>query len=126
MGSYGEPNGNFSLPNKDSTDINIEIGTRDEIIAQSHSNSSEWAGVLSLDAYLRREDHLADQELTRDSGLTPWMLVYQPDKHGERHVLCGCETIKKKALVGKGGKVEDVVAHGVCSVFCPPENREYR
>lgn len=93
----------------------------DEVHEQQVLNSDEWKGALPLDAYLRREEMLLQQRLTRDGGLTPWALVRQSDS--EREILASCETIKKKALVAKDGEVKDVVSHGVCSVFCPPEKR---
>ncbi len=120
----GHSNGHSNLPDKDSSDIYLVVATHEENIAQTTANSSEWKGALpTLDAYHRREAHLANLELTKDGGLTPWMLVYQPDGAAKRQVLCGCESIRKKALVGRNGKVEEVIAHGVCSVFCPPAKR---
>lgn len=115
--------GSIGLPDKDSSDIHLVVATKEELLAQQHVNSEEWRGALSLEAYVRREDHLYDQELTKDGGMTPWMLVYQPDRTCPRQVLCGCESINKRALIVKGGKVEDVTCHGICSVFCPPDNR---
>lgn len=111
------------LPKSDSPDIHLVVATPEENLAQTNANSEEWRGALSLEAYLRREEYLLGQDLTRNGGLTAWMLVYQPADGSKRHVLCGCETIRKKALVSKEGNVEDVVAHGVCSVFCPPKHR---
>jgi hypothetical protein len=114
-----------ALPHRDSPEIHLVVSTPEEIIAQQHANSDEWRGALALPAYLRREELLADQTLTRDGGLTGWSLVYQPAGSDEknRQVLCGCETIKKRALVASGNTVEAVTAHGVCSVFCPPQHR---
>lgn len=114
-----------TLPDRDSPEVHLVVATPEEIIKQQHANSDEWRGVLSLPAYLRREEHLVDQDLTRDGGLTGWVLVYQPAGSDEkdRQVLCGCETIKKRALVASANTVEAVTAHGVCSVFCPPQYR---
>ena len=123
MGDPGAPNGHADLPPKDSSDLHLVVATPEENIAQQHANSTEWRGALSVEQYLRREENLSNQELTKDGGLTPWMLVYQPSGQGKRQVLCGCETIKKNGLLGKDGKVEDVIVHGVCSVFCPPAFR---
>lgn len=113
------------LPDRDSPELHLVVSTPGEIIAQQHANSDEWRGALSLPAYLRREELLVDQTLTRDGGLTAWSLVYQPAGSGEkdRQVLCGCETIKKRALFASANTVEAVTAHGVCSVFCPPKFR---
>lgn len=78
-----------------------------------------------LPAYLRREEMLAEQDLTKDGGITAWALVYQPSggSDQDRQVVCGCETIRKRALVASNNTVEFVTAHGVCSVFCPPQYR---
>jgi len=113
----------IELPSQDSPDLHLVVATPEELVAQHHSNSTEWRGALSLEAYLRREEHLLKQDLTKDGGLTPWMLVFQPQGPNERKVLCGCESLKKKALLARDGRVDDVVAHGVASVFCPPEHR---
>ncbi|KAK5165470.1 uncharacterized protein LTR77_008999 [Saxophila tyrrhenica] len=123
MGSIGEPNGHVELPDKESSAIQLVIATPDEYRTQQEANSTEWRGALSLEAYLRREVHLANTSLTEDGGLTCWALVYQPSADRKRQVLCGCETIRKKALVSQNGKVEETTAHGVGSVFCPPAHR---
>ena len=114
-----------SLPDRTSSEVFLVVASPEEIIAQQQANSEEWRGALTLPAYLRREEVLVDQTLTRDGGLTAWSLVYQPTGSDEkdRQVLCGCETIKKRALVASGNTVEAVTAHGVCSVFCPPKYR---
>jgi GNAT superfamily N-acetyltransferase len=93
-------------------------------------NSASWAGPLSLDQYLRREKHIANQDLTKDGGISHWQLIdpavnghLSEDPTKARAALSTCETIKKKALfafVNKEGKieVEDVWSHGIGSVFC--------
>lgn len=113
----------MELPSKDSPHLSLEVATPEELRAQQEVNSSEWKGALSLEAYLRREDFLLQQNLTKDGGLTPWMLVYNPQDGSQRYVLAGCESIKKKALVARDGKVEDCIAHGVASVFSQPKHR---
>lgn len=115
----------MSLPSGNSHELRLVVATPEELLAQQHANSDEWRGALSLPAYLRREEHLLQQDLTKDGGLTPWMLVHQPEgtSDQDRVVLCGCETIKKRALVSANGKSQDVVAHGVASVFCPAKYR---
>lgn len=123
LGATNGHNGHLDLPDKDSRDIYLVESTPEEVHAQSIANSSEWKGALpTVDSYLRREQHLANQDLTKDGLLTPWSLIYHPEG-GRRQALCGCETIKKRAVVFRNGKVEEVVAHGVCSVFNPPEKR---
>jgi hypothetical protein len=118
----------FDHPPKNSPHIHLVRATPAENNAQTIANSTEWRGALPLPAYLKREEHLAQQSLTRNGGLTAWMLVYHPPGSGSesRRVVCGCETIKKRALVAKEGKgeVEEVVSFGVCSVFCPEGSRK--
>ena len=123
MGSIGEPNGHYELPNKNSDEVFLDIATHEELAAQQEINSIEWRGALSHEQYLRREDHLANQEVTKDGGLTGWVLLHQPHGSSERKVLCGCETYRKKALVSRNGHVEDAIVYGVGSVFCPPAHR---
>lgn len=115
--------GSVDLPDKNSPDIHLVVATHDELQAQQLVNSEEWKGQLSLEAYTRREDILYSQALTKDGGQTPWMLVYQPDRNGPRHVLCGCESIRKRTLISRGEEVEDAICHGIASVFCPPDKR---
>lgn len=88
-------------------------------------NSSEWKGALSTEAYFRREAHLADQDLTRNSGLRGWILAQDSDTPGQpRQLLCACETLQKRGLVATpGAKVRDVTCYGLASVYCPAQNR---
>ena len=113
----------MELQSKDAADVRLVLMTPEEDLAQHRANCAEWSGALNQEQYLRREKFLADQEITRNGGLTAWALVHQPNGAETRQVLAGCETYKKKALVLREGKVQDVIAHGVGSVFCPPEFR---
>lgn len=115
--------GSINLPSQDSADVYLATATPEEAEALQHANSSEWKGALNVEAYLRREKYLGAQDLTKDGGLTSWVLVWQPGPAAERQVLSGCETIKKRALVSRDGNVEEVICHGLCSVFCPPAFR---
>ena len=119
MGSTTPP-----LPSRDSPDIRLDLLTPAEHLAQTDANSSEWSGALNKEQYFRREALLADQDLTRNGGLTAWGLVHQPNGAEGRRVLAGCETYRKNGFVRrKDGKVEEGVVHGVGSVFSPPEFR---
>lgn len=109
------------LPDVNSPNIKLVTATPEEAYEQQIANSIEWKGALPLEAYLRRETMLSQTALTRDGGLTSWALVHESE--AGRTVLSACETIKKRALVVRDGKVREVVCHGVCSVFCPPDNR---
>jgi GNAT superfamily N-acetyltransferase len=77
------------------------------------------------DAYLRREVFLASQAFTRDGGVTHWILVSKKVKDNERKILAGCETYRKRALVSRNGKIEEVQAHGIGSVFSEYRGKGY-
>jgi len=116
------PNGVVQrLPDSQSPTLALVHPTPEEQLLQTQKNSEPWRGALSPDAYLLREKVLADQEFTRNGGITFWALVDATAKH--RVVLCGCETFRKRALVSRDGKLQEVLCHGVGSVFCPPEYR---
>ncbi|KAI9782753.1 MAG: hypothetical protein M1835_003945 [Candelina submexicana] len=109
------------LPSSTSPHLALLPSTPSEQHSVLLANSSAFRGPLTVSAYLRREAHLASQALTCDGGLTGWVLV---DTLAEpRKVLCSCETIRKRALLARGGEVREVVCHGVASVFCEEGNR---
>ena len=109
------------LPTSDSPTLAVVQPTDEEKLLQWTKNGASWKGALSLEAYLRREEHLARQDFTKEGGITYWVLVDTAPK--DRIVLAGCETFRKKAVVAQGGKARDVITHGVGSVFSPPEYR---
>ena len=88
-----------------------------------------------MTAYLARERHLAEQALTKDGGITYWVLVESgadttTSSAAPRRILAGCETLRKRGIVARrkrdsteGGRVEETVAYGVGSVYCPDEYR---
>lgn len=111
----------FNLPDSKDPNVRLTTSTPEEAYEQQRLNSEEWKGALELEAYLRREDLLIRQRLTREGGLTSWALVHEDDSG--RTILASCETIRKKAIVASDSQIKDVVSHGVCSVFCPPGYR---
>jgi len=114
----------ISFPDCNSPTLALVQPTRDENLQQTELNGASWRGALSSEAYLRREEHLSKTNLSRDSGLTMWVLVDTACSPDRRVVLSGCETIRKKALVSRNGKIEEVISHGVGSVFTPPMCRK--
>ncbi|KAI9853555.1 MAG: hypothetical protein M1813_002061 [Trichoglossum hirsutum] len=89
-----------------------------------------WRDALSVEAYIRREEHLGNQDATRDGGIMYWVLCDTAElvKAGqERRILASCETIRRKALVAyeTGGviQVKECLTYGVQRVFCNPEFR---
>ncbi len=120
-----------SLNKGDSPTLALVHPTEAEQAIQFNLNGAEWRGVLSLPAYLRREESLSQQALTKDGGITFWILVdtslsnnpLDPNS-GTRLPLASCETLRKRALVAQNGKVQDVICHGIASVFCAPQLRK--
>jgi hypothetical protein len=112
----------LDLPDKRSPTLALLHPTEEEKLAVWKRNGAEWRGALSLEAYLRRETHLGNQDFTKNGGITFWILVDTAAKN--RVILSACETYKKKALVARNGKIEETVTHGIGSVFCPPECRK--
>lgn len=71
---------------------------------------------------MRREEYLSNQALTANSGITHWILVNIAESEYPRRVLCGCESIRKRAIVVQYGQIKEVISHSVTNVFCPPEH----
>ena len=112
------------LPPGDSPAIALVHPTLEEITSTWKLNGSSWRGRLSLEAYLRREEHLASQPFCRDEGLSLWILVDTASRRSSRAILASCESFRKRALIKRPGKdVKEVVSHGIGSVFCNPEYR---
>ncbi|KAH7114340.1 hypothetical protein B0J11DRAFT_540748 [Dendryphion nanum] len=123
----------FELPMSTSPTLALVHPTEEEKSIQFHLNGAEWRGALSLPAYLRREEVLSSQVLTRDGGLTYWILIDSAAKgnaldptSSARLPLASCETLRKRALVWQDGKLQEVICHGVGSVFCAPQLRGKR
>jgi hypothetical protein len=120
-----------NLPTGDSPTLSLVQPTEEEQLIQSKLNGAEWRGALSPSAYLRREATLSQQALTKEGGITYWILIdtalknnpLEPDS-GTRLPLASCETYRKKALVWRDGKLQEVVSHGIGSVFCAQHLRK--
>lgn len=118
------------LPSGSSSSLALVHPTREELLNQFKLNGAEWRAALSPEAYLRREDYLANQDLTRDGGISYWILIDR-DCHNAldpqssaRLPLASCETFRKRALVWKDGKVQETITHGIGSVFCASHLRK--
>ena len=120
-----------NLNKGDAPSLALVHPTEAEKQIQFKLNGSEWRGALSLPAYLRREATLSQQALTRDGGISYWILVdtslpnnpLDPDS-GTRLPLASCETYRKKALVWQNGELKEVICHGIGSVFCATHLRK--
>ncbi|PYH91726.1 hypothetical protein BO71DRAFT_401163 [Aspergillus ellipticus CBS 707.79] len=110
------------LPQGDSPELVLVPATPNERIEAIRLNSKAWRGLLDLETYIERENHLHQQRLFQDC-FTCWILVDRREPEEYRTILGSCETYKKKAMLAHGGQVEDVSTHGVGSVYCRPEFR---
>ncbi|KAJ4361632.1 hypothetical protein N0V95_001709 [Ascochyta clinopodiicola] len=66
----------IDLPKGDSPTLALVHPTKDEQLIQSKLNGAEWRGALSPSAYLRRETTLSQQALTKEGGITYWILKF--------------------------------------------------
>lgn len=117
-------NSTQELPPNDSPTLALLHPTQEEKIATWKLNGSVWKGAMDLPTYLRRELHLENQAFTRDGGLTFWILVDTAAQPNARPILASCESLRKRALITKeSGEVEEIISHGIGSVFCNPAHR---
>ncbi|EEH06784.1 conserved hypothetical protein [Histoplasma capsulatum G186AR] len=112
-----------SMPLSDSADLTLVVPTPAERIECLKANSREWKGVLDADQYVQRENHLMNQDMTKDGAMTLWILVDRHLPPDNRPILSSCESFSKRAWLAHDGKVEQILAHGVGSVFSKPEFR---
>ncbi|EER38450.1 conserved hypothetical protein [Histoplasma capsulatum H143] len=114
-----------SMPLSDSADLILVVPTPAERIECLKANSREWKGVLDADQYVQRENHLMNQDMTKDGAMTLWILVDRHFPPDNRPILSSCESFSKRAWLAHDGKVEQILAHGEDSVrkrgvfFCP-------
>lgn len=113
----------YPLPPANSPNLVLVSPTPTEQIECLKVNGSEWKGPLNLDQYIERESYLRSQELTSNGAHRYWILVDCTLHPDNRPILSSCESYGKRAFIAKDGKVEDVIAHGIGSVFCRPEYR---
>lgn len=114
-----------TFPSRNSPSLSLTHPTPAEKLAAWSLNAQVWAGPLSLPDYMQREEVLSNQDLTRDGGITFWVLVDTSSPSSpSRRILASCETIMKRALIARDkAQVEEVISHGIQSVFCDPELR---
>ena len=114
------------LPAASSPDLEIVPVTPLEYVHTWHLNAEEWRGPLSQKQYNDREEYLLSQELCKDGQITAWILTSRslprnPD--GSRPILASCESLLKQAYVAHGGGLQEILAHGIASVYTRPEYR---
>ena len=112
------------LPLSTSSSVHLTHPTPDERKVTWTLNFRNWGVALSLDDYLEREEHLMSTPLSRNSGITHWILTPSSSVPDSRPILATCETLRKRALVRTAdGEVKDVITHGIGSVFADPKYR---
>ncbi|XXG94324.1 hypothetical protein Hte_000578 [Hypoxylon texense] len=133
MGSAPKANGHYYLPNARTPTLILEHPSEEQKRRTWTLNYKEWGGPLTLEEYLEREPFLATIPLSRDGGMTHWILTdaaWAPteEKQHNEPVLASCETIRKPVIVATPDSdvevtVTDRIAHGIGSVFTYPEHR---
>ena len=141
------------LPSSSSPSLSLVPATPAEKEDCWRINAQSWRGALDVSSYLQREQHLQNQEQNRDGGIVFWILVDTTLKSdntspitiqngftnganrtdlasatncGEtqpRHIFASCESLRKRAMVSRGGKHEEILVWGVGSVFVREEYR---
>ncbi|KAI1648707.1 uncharacterized protein F4817DRAFT_63806 [Daldinia loculata] len=129
MGSASQ--GTYVLPEATAPSLVLAHPTDTEKRRTWTLNHREWGGALTLEEYLKREPYLTTIPLTRDGGMTHWILTdssWSADSGGNRPVLASCESIRKRVLIASpsDNTVHDGVGHGIGSVFTYPEFRGNR
>jgi len=115
-----------SLPLSTSPDLHLTHPTPAECQRIWTVVYDSWGDALDLPQFLAESEHLLTVPLARDGGMTLWILVDKNLSPNERPILASCETFKKKGLLAREGAtdgVQDVVLHGIASVFCDPAYR---
>ena len=113
----------MELPDATSPNLHLSHPTPSEKTATWTLNSKNWGTALTLSSYLDRETYMASVPLSRDGGITYWILVDRNSTPNSRPILGSLETIRKRALVARNGQVKEVITHGIGSVFCNPQYR---
>ncbi|KAI1394008.1 uncharacterized protein F4822DRAFT_33509 [Hypoxylon trugodes] len=121
----------YILPEATAASLILTHPTEDEKRRTWTLNHKEWGGALTLQEYLKREPYLTTVPLSRDGGMTHWILTdssWTVENGGDRPVLASCESISKRVLVASPNDttVREGIGHGVGSVFTYPEFRGYR
>ncbi|KAI0834117.1 hypothetical protein F5Y06DRAFT_300997 [Hypoxylon sp. FL0890] len=127
MGSTSQEN-TYTLPEARAPTLVLTHPTDTERRRTWTLNHREWGGALTLEEYLKREPYLMDVPLSRNGGMTHWILTdssWSPEKGGDRPVLASCESIRKRVMVAAphDTTVSEGIGHGIGSVFTYPEFR---
>ncbi|KAL2817349.1 hypothetical protein BJX63DRAFT_110193 [Aspergillus granulosus] len=108
-----------NLPDSTSPSLHLSHPTENETFRIWNQTSNDWKDALTVPQYLEEYAYLLTVPLARNSGITQWILVDKSQPVDKRTVLASCETFLKRALVRDAdGRSEEVIAHGIASVYC--------
>ncbi|KAL2800029.1 hypothetical protein BJX66DRAFT_292164 [Aspergillus keveii] len=112
-------------PDSASSRLHLNHPTESETLQIWNQTSSDWRDALTVPQYLEEYAYLLTVPLARNNGITQWILVDNNQPATKRTVLASCETFLKRALFSDpDGKCEQVIAHGIASVYCEPGLRK--
>jgi hypothetical protein len=85
-------------------------------------NAVSWRGPLTLEEYLGRETHLANQELTKENGICWWVVSF---KSKPLEIVASCETIQKSVLAAdQSAGFRCLRGYAIASVYTNPTYRK--
>ncbi|KOS22946.1 Lysine acetyltransferase [Escovopsis weberi] len=122
----------LKLPDASSVDLVLTNPTADERRQIWSQNYPEWGRGLTHQSYLDREAYILDIPMSKNGGLTNWILTTTAagPRDGPvseaipRPILASCETLKRQVMLrGEDGVVRDVWGYGIASVFTFKELR---
>lgn len=112
------------LPDSNSLVLHLTHPTAAECIKIWTNTSASWRESLTSSTFVQEKLFLTTVPLAKNNGMTMWILVDKNLPPDQRPILCSCETFLKRSLMSDTvGKVEEVIVHGIASVFCPSEYR---
>ncbi len=123
-GTNGHNNGPF--PKADSSLLILTHPTIEEKRITWAKNHVMWGGALSVEDYLKREESLMTaSSLTRDGGISHWILVEKDSEPNNRPIYASSESIRKRAYVRPAGsnEIKEAICHGIGGVFSYEEYR---
>ncbi|KAK1973695.1 hypothetical protein LZ30DRAFT_742750 [Colletotrichum cereale] len=110
------------------TDLVLAQPTPAERLRTYASTYATWGAALELDDYVRREQYMTTVPVSRNGGITQWILTDPALPPDARPILSSCESTRKRVLVarpggGGEGAVVEAVTHAIGSVFTDPAHR---
>ncbi|KAL2835643.1 hypothetical protein BJY01DRAFT_258967 [Aspergillus pseudoustus] len=108
-----------------SSSLHFNHPTESETIRIWNQTSNDWEDAFTVPQYLEENAYLLTVSLARNNSITEWILIDNNQPADKRTVLASWETFLKRALFSDSdGKCEEVIAHGIASVYCEPGLRK--